>query len=162
MFKKKFLLTKIIWLGLFIFLIHQEYSHMMEGRSPIPIRWLEEFLYSNKNFINQIEVKTYLLTNFQLEMLYRGNLRVLEQPFNKEAKEFNLVILTCSKGRGWGVMGWRLDENSPWNKINIISTNKASTSSNIPSYQIYAFALGETKDLVPENIKVKWFSMNTK
>jgi hypothetical protein len=164
MLNRNITLIRIIWLIVFVLFIYQEYSYMMEGRNFLPIRWVEDLLFKNENYIKKIDTKTYLLSNSQLELLYRGNFEVLKESTNREGEELNLVILIHSKGTGWGTLGWRLNSRTSWNKLEASSFKDDFYPTNTPFYQIYTYSLQgiNVKDLDPKEIEIKWFSMNTK
>ncbi len=89
---------------------------------------------------------------------------VLKETFNRESEDLNLVILIVSAEAGWGILGWRLNSNSLWNKVAVSVFKHDFFSPKLPFYQIYTFSLEgiKSKDVNPETIEVKWLSVYTK
>ena len=127
------------------------------------IRWI----YSDRNYAKQIEIKPYLLNDEQVAHMFAHPDEEIQQPTQMylSRRNSNLVLRIKNHGEAhaWGTLSWQLADYG-WQKFDIDRLPPANPSQGEKFYDFVIpmdIVVSFDDDLPPHKITTKWNSLYT-
>ena len=148
---------KTVLLTLFAWMLFWEVKETISGeRSFFVIRWL----YSDKNYTQNIEVLSYILTDDQVSYMLAHPNEEIQQPTNRMLDDHfvNVVLRVRNRGLGvtWGALSWNMYGGN-WNIIDVVDIPRSIDSQ---KYGNIIIPIGKNiplqDDELPKPINIKW------
>ncbi|NNM43941.1 MAG: hypothetical protein HKM07_06325 [Chlamydiae bacterium] len=126
--------------------------------------FLERWLFSNRGYAKEMEIKTYLLTDEQLAWSLSHQDEEIKQPSQKDLYNRNVnLLLRIKNHRGasaWGSLAWKTKYQG-WQMLQV-----GGLSCYDKKFADFVVPIGIQKvansDELPEEVRVKWLSLYTK
>ncbi|NNM43942.1 MAG: hypothetical protein HKM07_06330 [Chlamydiae bacterium] len=158
---KKFSLCQIALISIIGLAAFFEIKDTMNGKK---IFFLEKWIFSNRGYAKQIEIKTYILTDEQVVWLLNHPDEEVEQPLQKDLHRKNVNAVIRMKNRGkeqfWGLFTWE----TPNLRSHLVGID--NNASYKDKFMNFVFPMGRRiyvdYDESPEEITVAWVTLCTK
>ena len=158
---KKFSLCQIVLISLIGLAVFFEIKDTINGEK---IFFLERLIFSNPKYADQMEIKTYTLTDEQVVWLLNHPDEEVEQLLQKDlhGKNVNAVIRMKNQGKKqiWGVFSWYTQSQ----KFSLVGID--STTSYKGKFMNFVFPMGEAVyvhyDELPQEVSVTWITLCAK
>lgn len=151
---KRLVIVLLLILGWLGFL---EYREVINGEKMSP---LARMLFSNRGYAENIEIKTYYLTDAQVaEMFLHPDEEVTQLKERElENQKVNIVLRLKGVGGAWGTLLYSLNGHD-WHSVAVYpSSLRLYNTFVIPTSRSFFIA----RDVLPPEIKVKWKNLYTK
>ncbi len=158
---KKFSWCRIVLISLIGLAVFFEIYDTIRGKK---VLFLERWLFSNRGYAKEMEIKTYLLTDEELAWFLSHQDEEIKQPSQKDLYNKNINLLLRIKNHkgaaAWGSLAWKTGYHS-WQILQV-----GGLSGYDKKFADFVIPIGIqpvlNSDEPPEEVRVKWLSLYTK